>query len=102
MSKKSRNNTIQYDNNDYSNIVDLHGFTIAEALTQVQLSLANAYESDFYYDYVTIITGKGQGAILANIEEYLRDVLINRHIRFKNYTLLKMNWVEWSITFIIN
>uniref|UniRef100_UPI003D2E1D68 Smr/MutS family protein n=1 Tax=Mycoplasmopsis bovis TaxID=28903 RepID=UPI003D2E1D68 len=59
MSKKSRNNTIQYDNNDYSNIVDLHGFTIAEALTQVQLSLANAYESDFYYDYVTIITGKG-------------------------------------------
>nr|WP_307915843.1 hypothetical protein [Mycoplasmopsis bovis] len=49
MSKKSRNNTIQYDNNDYSNIVDLHGFTIAEALTQVQLSLANAYESDFYY-----------------------------------------------------
>lgn len=29
MSKKSRNNTIQYDNNDYSNIVDLHGFTIA-------------------------------------------------------------------------
>nr|WP_307921365.1 hypothetical protein [Mycoplasmopsis bovis] len=31
------------------------------------------YESDFYYDYVTIITGKGQGAILANIEEYLRD-----------------------------
>nr|WP_307922850.1 hypothetical protein [Mycoplasmopsis bovis] len=43
MSKKSRNNTIQYDNNDYSNIVDLHGFTIAEALTQVQLSLANAY-----------------------------------------------------------
>ncbi|QQH42831.1 Smr/MutS family protein [Mycoplasmopsis bovis] len=73
MSKKSRNNTIQYDNNDYSNIVDLHGFTIAEALTQVQLSLANAYESDFYYDYVTIITGKGQGAILANIEEYLRD-----------------------------
>ncbi len=31
MSKKSRNNTIQYDNNDYSNIVDLHGFTIAEA-----------------------------------------------------------------------
>ncbi|WP_235684358.1 hypothetical protein [Mycoplasmopsis bovis] len=39
MSKKSRNNTIQYDNNDYSNIVDLHGFTIAEALTQVQLSL---------------------------------------------------------------
>nr|WP_307916771.1 hypothetical protein [Mycoplasmopsis bovis] len=24
MSKKSRNNTIQYDNNDYSNIVDLH------------------------------------------------------------------------------
>ncbi|MBT1389097.1 DNA mismatch repair protein MutS, partial [Mycoplasma bovis] len=22
MSKKSRNNTIQYDNNDYSNIVD--------------------------------------------------------------------------------
>ncbi|AXJ68462.1 Smr/MutS family protein [Mycoplasmopsis bovis] len=73
MSKKSRNNTIQYDNNDYSNIVDLHGFTIAEALTQVQLSLSNAYESDFYYDYVTIITGKGQGAILANIEEYLRD-----------------------------
>nr|WP_307908478.1 Smr/MutS family protein [Mycoplasmopsis bovis] len=65
MSKKSRNNTIQYDNNDYSNIVDLHGFTIAEALTQVQLSLANAYESDFYYDYVTIITGKGQGAILS-------------------------------------
>ncbi len=56
-----------------THIVDLHGFTIAEALTQVQLSLANAYESDFYYDYVTIITGKGQGAILANIEEYLRD-----------------------------
>ncbi|WP_235631879.1 Smr/MutS family protein [Mycoplasmopsis bovis] len=76
MSKKSRNNTIQYDNNDYSNIVDLHGFTIAEALTQVQLSLANAYESDFYYDYVTIITGKGQGAILANIEEYLRDAIM--------------------------
>ncbi len=68
MSKKSRNNTIQYDNNDYSNIVDLHSFTIAEALTQVQLSLANAYESDFYYDYVTIITGKGQGAILANMK----------------------------------
>ncbi len=24
-------------------------------------------ESDFYYDYVTIITGKGQGAILSLI-----------------------------------
>ncbi|WP_331696907.1 Smr/MutS family protein [Mycoplasmopsis agalactiae] len=87
MSMKNKNSSIYYDNNDFSNIVDLHGFTIPEALTQVQLSLANAYEDDFYYDYVTIITGKGQGALMANIEEYLRDSNYDYEISFDDASI---------------
>nr|WP_307935313.1 Smr/MutS family protein [Mycoplasmopsis bovis] len=97
MSKKSRNNTIQYDNNDYSNIVDLHGFTIAEALTQVQLSLANAYESDFYYDYVTIITGKKSRGNLKLILKSIYAMLNYRHMLFQNYTLLKSIWDRYGV-----
>nr|WP_307917327.1 hypothetical protein [Mycoplasmopsis bovis] len=52
-------------------------------------------KATFTIDYVTIITGKGQGAILANIEEYLRDEILNyRQYRQKKIiTLLKIDFV---------
>ncbi|MBZ4212476.1 Smr/MutS family protein [Mycoplasma sp. U97] len=71
MSKKHKRN-YYWSNDDFSNIIDLHGFSSVEALTEVQLAITAAYENE-QHDSLLIITGKGQNTLKAYIEEYLRD-----------------------------
>lgn len=52
-------------------VVDLHGLTVDEAISDVILAFEEAKEDE--YDELEIITGIGEGILQTAVEEYLLD-----------------------------
>ncbi|WP_029513825.1 Smr/MutS family protein [Mycoplasmopsis primatum] len=76
MSRKNKRNykkIIDYDEIE-SNVIDLHGLNIYEAIAEIQFAIANAKDNlELEYNHILVIIGKGTGTIKAYIEEFLRD-----------------------------
>ncbi|ADN68835.1 Smr/MutS family protein [Mycoplasmopsis fermentans] len=92
MSRKNKRNykkIINYDKAE-SNVIDLHGLNIYEAVAEIQFAIANAKDnSEFSNNYILAIIGKGTETIKAYIEEFLRDS--NYEYMFnEDYTTIKI------------